>query len=213
MEDVCNSSWLGEEDFFDWWIDQNYVLNFVNLKRQLLQKSKDETKVLMAMGTERGLGGGLDSTVQPGEVEMPLILTNDAYYKKYPFFIVAYSVKNTSGYITNSFGYSRDLQFYDSKLVSDRPVNKYVSYSIEYVTEKDLGKSSTLFKGRVNEEVYKKETKRVALSQKRLLTILSKHPQLGEEQALALNEYVYQHREEVVKESIVRKIHKSNDIV
>jgi len=53
---------------------------------------------------------------------------------------------------------------------------------------------------------YKKETKRVALSQKRLLTILSKHPQLGEEQAVELNEYIYQNREEVVKESIVRKI-------
>ena len=53
---------------------------------------------------------------------------------------------------------------------------------------------------------YKKETKRVALSQKRLLMILSKHPQLGEEQAVALNEYIYQNREEVVKESIVRKI-------
>jgi len=57
---------------------------------------------------------------------------------------------------------------------------------------------------------YKKETKRVALSQKRLLMILSKHPQLGEEQAIALNEYVYENREEIVKESIVRKINKSN---
>ena len=53
---------------------------------------------------------------------------------------------------------------------------------------------------------YKKETKRVALSQKRLLMILSKHPQLGEEQAIALNDFIYQNREEVIKESIVRKI-------
>jgi hypothetical protein len=52
---------------------------------------------------------------------------------------------------------------------------------------------------------YKKESKRVALSQKRLLMILSKHPQLGEEQAISLNEYVYQNREEIIKESIVRK--------
>jgi hypothetical protein len=53
---------------------------------------------------------------------------------------------------------------------------------------------------------YKKEKKRVALSQKRLFMILSKHPQLGEEQAVALNDYIYQNREEIVKESIVRKI-------
>ena len=59
---------------------------------------------------------------------------------------------------------------------------------------------------------YKKETKRVALSQKRLLTILSKHPQLGEEQAMALNEYVYENREEVVKESIVRKFRPNDSL-
>lgn len=53
---------------------------------------------------------------------------------------------------------------------------------------------------------YKKETKRATLSQKRLLMILSKHPQLGEEQANALNDYVYQNREEITKESIIRKI-------
>jgi len=53
---------------------------------------------------------------------------------------------------------------------------------------------------------YKKETKPVALSQKRLLMILSKHPQLGEEQAIALNDFIYQNREKIVKESIVRKI-------
>lgn len=59
---------------------------------------------------------------------------------------------------------------------------------------------------------YKKETKRVALSQKRLLMILSKHPQLGEEQAMALNEYVYENREEVVKESIVRKFRENDSL-
>jgi len=53
---------------------------------------------------------------------------------------------------------------------------------------------------------YKKETRRVGLSQKRILMILSKHPQLGEEQAIALNDYIYENREEIIKESIVRKM-------
>jgi hypothetical protein len=160
IDDVANSSWKGEEDFFDWWIDQYYVLNFINLRKQLLEKSKDETKILTAIGPERGIAGGLTSDVKPSEIDLPLFFTNDFYYKKYPFFINAYSVKNESGYIVSRFGYSRDLQFYDTKLVSDRPINKYVSYKVEYVTEKDLGPSSILFKGRVNEEVYKKENKK-----------------------------------------------------
>ena len=72
MQDICNSSWLGEEDFFDWWIDQYYVLNFVNLRKQLLEKSKDETKILAAIGTENGISGGLDGNIKPTEISMPL---------------------------------------------------------------------------------------------------------------------------------------------
>lgn len=160
LEDVCNSSWKGEEDFFDWWIDHNYVLNFVNLRKQLLEKSVDDQRALQSIGDPRGLPGGIDSNTKAGEVDLPILLTNDVYYRAYPFFITAYSVKNAAGYIASNFGYVRDLQFYDTKLVSDRPINKYVSYEVEYVTEKNLGTGSILFKGRVNEDVYKNERKK-----------------------------------------------------
>jgi hypothetical protein len=58
---------------------------------------------------------------------------------------------------------------------------------------------------------YKKETKKEPLSSSRLLSILAKHPQLGEEQAISLRDYVIENREETVKESIVRKIKKNSD--
>jgi hypothetical protein len=54
---------------------------------------------------------------------------------------------------------------------------------------------------------YKKETKRAPLNQKRLLSILSNHPQLEETQAIALNEYIFNNRPEIIKESIVRKVY------
>lgn len=53
---------------------------------------------------------------------------------------------------------------------------------------------------------YKKEVKREPLSQKKLLELLTKHPQLGEEQAKHLNQYVYDSRKVTEKEVIVRKI-------
>jgi hypothetical protein len=53
---------------------------------------------------------------------------------------------------------------------------------------------------------YKKETKREPLSQKRLLEILSKHPQLGEEQAKHLNQFVFDRRKVTEKEVITRKV-------
>lgn len=56
---------------------------------------------------------------------------------------------------------------------------------------------------------YKLETKKETLSQKKLLAILEKHPQLGAEQAKILNDYVYENRTETTKESIIRKINKN----
>ena len=54
--------------------------------------------------------------------------------------------------------------------------------------------------------LYKKETKREALTQKRLLDILAKHPQLGEEQAKHLNQFIYDRRKVTEQGVISRKI-------
>ena len=56
---------------------------------------------------------------------------------------------------------------------------------------------------------YKMEKKKEPLTQKKLLTILGKHPQLAAEQVDALNTFVYENRVETMKESIVRKINKN----
>lgn len=52
---------------------------------------------------------------------------------------------------------------------------------------------------------YKLEKTKKPLSQVGLLKILSKHPQLGEDQAKSLNDFIYEQREDVVKDKIIRK--------
>jgi hypothetical protein len=52
---------------------------------------------------------------------------------------------------------------------------------------------------------YKKEKTKKPLSQVGLLKILSKHPQLGEEQAKSLNEFIYEQREDIIRDTIIRK--------
>jgi hypothetical protein len=53
---------------------------------------------------------------------------------------------------------------------------------------------------------YKKEVKREPLSQKTLLNILSKHPQLDDIQANNLNQFIYDSRKITEKDVIVRKM-------
>ena len=56
---------------------------------------------------------------------------------------------------------------------------------------------------------YKQEKIKEPLNQKRLLSILSKHPTLEESQIIGLNDFIFQNRNERVKETIIRKIPKS----
>jgi len=61
--------------------------------------------------------------------------------------------------------------------------------------------------------LYKMESKREALTQKKLLDILSKHPQLGEEQAKHLNQFIYDRRKVSEQAVISRKISSTVNIV
>ena len=53
---------------------------------------------------------------------------------------------------------------------------------------------------------YKKETRREPLTQKTLLRILSKHPQLGSDPAKHLNQFIYDSRTTYEKDVIVRTV-------
>ena len=56
---------------------------------------------------------------------------------------------------------------------------------------------------------YKTEKRKEPLNQKRLLDILSKYPVLEDTQKIALNDFIFQNRNEIVTETITRKIPKS----
>jgi hypothetical protein len=53
---------------------------------------------------------------------------------------------------------------------------------------------------------YKKETHREPLTQKTLIKILSKHPNLGTEQAKHLNQFIFDGRKVTEKDVIIRKV-------
>lgn len=162
IESVVSKSWKTEEDAFEWWIDPYYNLTFVNMNKQLFGPDSNDPEgdtVLANYGPSQDIFGGLDSTQKTPDFEMPLFLTNDPYYSKYPFFVKSYTVGNKSGHVTNKFGYKTIIQFYDTGLVSDLPKNKYTKYPVESVTPKELGENDIILRGRPNEKIYLDESK------------------------------------------------------
>lgn len=154
---IVNCAWLGEQDYFDCWIDQYYNLNLVNLKKQFDEQNSIIETMRMAYGADykTDLAPGAETQ----EVEFPILLTNQTNYSKSPLFITALSLEHNAGQINNDLGYFQNIQFYDSSLNSDKPKNKFVTYPIESVTNRDLGSRDVLNKGRLGEDIYKEETK------------------------------------------------------
>ena len=161
IRDIVNNSWLGEEDYFDCWIDQYYNINLVNLKKQFDDVNPKIENMRVAYGADSFgdvfPGGGAPETY---EVEFPLILTNSTQFSKSPMFITDMSIEQNAGSINKDLGYFQKIQFYDSKLISDKPKNKFVEYDIESVTNKNLGTRDTINKGRLGESIYKEEIKK-----------------------------------------------------
>ena len=158
IKNIVNGAWLGEDDYFDCWIDQYYNINLVNLKKQFDDKNSKIDTIRMAYGADSfsDLSGG----TQTAEVEFPVLLTNSTQFLKSPLFIKDLALEQNSGEINKDLGYFHKIQFYDDKLKSDKPKNKFVEYSIESVTNKNLGARDTLNKGRLGENIYKEEEKK-----------------------------------------------------
>jgi hypothetical protein len=158
IKNIVNGAWLGEEDYFDCWIDQYYNINLVNLKKQFDQENSKLETMRMAYGVDSF--GDLIGGVEPAEVEFPLLLSNSTQFLKSPLFIKDLTVEQNSGSINKDLGYFQRIQFYDDKLKVDVPSNKFVEYSIESITNKNLSARDTLNKGRLGENFYKEEEKK-----------------------------------------------------
>lgn len=158
IKNIVNGAWLGEEDYFDCWIDQYYNINLINLKKQFDEQNSKLETMRMAYGVDSF--GDLSGGAEPMEVEFPILLSNSTQFEKSPLFIKDFSLEQNSGSINKDLGYFQKIQFYDDKLKSDKPKNKFVEYSIESITNKDLGSRDTLNKGRLGEDVYKEEEKK-----------------------------------------------------
>jgi hypothetical protein len=159
IKDVSEGAWKDEEDFFDFWIDEFYNINLVNMNRQFNEENKVEIirMPVNRLGDTKGAMG--DDSVNYSELDFPLVLSNDPKYTGFPIFIKAFSLENNTGEINKTQGYFTNLQFYDDEIISDKPINKFFEYNIETVTTKNPTPRSLLYKGRMKETFYKEEIK------------------------------------------------------
>jgi len=160
IKEVTTRAYKNDRSFFTSWIDPYYNLTFVNLENQLSAKNYiQDIKVISGMGT-----GNANDTPFPGInnvlQDIPLFLTNQKASFDLPTYILNYTLISQAGNITNNRGYIQEVQFYDDGFKTDKPIEKYINYTIETTTTENVTENMVLQKGRAIENDYTKEIRK-----------------------------------------------------
>jgi hypothetical protein len=140
IKDTVDSSYVGEDSFQTFHIDQYYYLNYIDVNYQFNVKADFENAFITFLqdvsvdiknsGTDEMLG--------------KLLLTNNLNLKGMSNHIETYTLLNNAARITQRHGYSRDVQYYDE---SDQE-QKLRQFKIESLTSKDIKPIESPLKGR-----------------------------------------------------------------
>lgn len=103
LNQVISHSWKDETSFYDWWIDEHYNINFINVNKMLLTNTK-EFDITAASGV---IGADYDSPVdysQKNTVPINKVFTNLPEYSGGVFFVKDWHVTNNSSAISMEEG-------------------------------------------------------------------------------------------------------------
>lgn len=153
LEDLVKHSYIDEDSFQTYCIDQYYYVNYVNLNT-LLESEEAIEDIIAAYEKELNDMPGNGSDDSANQTKKPLILTNHKRDAGTNLFIEAQSLANSAGSKTKKNGYKRTLQYFEND--SDEGL---VSHEIEPLASKKMSDIEEPMKGRRDEDRYKGETK------------------------------------------------------
>lgn len=153
LEDLVRHSYIDEDSFQSYCIDQYYYINYVNLNT-LLESEESFDEAIAAYDREMNDMPGNGSDDSENQVKKPLILTNHKRDASTNLYIEAQSLVNNAGSKVKKNGYKRTLQFFE-----DDSEEGLVSHEIEPLASKKMSDIEEPMKGRRGEDRYKGETK------------------------------------------------------
>jgi hypothetical protein len=162
IKNITNYSYVGEEAFQTFYIDQYYYLNFIEMNKIFNSKNPkgddmQNSIASLAKSFSVDVGGeDLDN------IETKLVLTNNLGADGSSNKISQWSLKNNSSKISLSNGYKRILQMWDDSEESDPfewPQEKLVEFDIEAFTSKNLRDMEGPLKGNLGEGHYESHIK------------------------------------------------------
>tara|TARA_B100000900_G_scaffold416165_1_gene449647 strand:+ start:2057 stop:3556 length:1500 start_codon:yes stop_codon:yes gene_type:complete len=155
IQNIVDTSYVGEEAFQDFYIDQYYYLNFVEINKvfnSVNQKGEDGQDIFSSFDQSFSQDKG---TEENDNLEGKLYLTNNQTAEGTGQKISQYTLENNSNTISLNNGYKRTLAMYDDL---DEEL-KSVEFDIESFTSTNLRDMEEPLKGRRDESHYETHIK------------------------------------------------------
>jgi len=155
ITNIVESSYISDNAFQLWFIDQYYYLNFIDVNRIFNSKNimsiQDAQDSLIsytdAVATETGSDDKSDN------VNSKLVITNHFRFKGLNNYINTYSLENNSFSVVSSHGHFRDVQVFDDVLEG------LSEFTLDPLTSENLLDSEEPLRGRRDEERYLSQVK------------------------------------------------------
>jgi hypothetical protein len=153
LKDLVDSSYIGEESFQTFHIDQYYYINYVDINHQINIKADfEETFYTFLQDNSVDI-----KNTKLYEMSCKLLLTNNSNFHGTSNHITAFTLENRAFDVVETFGYKRDLQYYDHN-----EEEKLKEFTLEALSSKNMLPIESPLRNRMGgegEERYKLEKK------------------------------------------------------
>lgn len=153
IKDTVDTSYVSEDSFQRFYIDQYYYLTYIDVNRVLNSPNTPLEELQASMVSMTGSlaeRGGFEDEDED-DVEAPLLLTNYRQAKGFNHFINEFRLINNSSDIITVNGYSRDVIIYDN---NSNVGERKQEFTVEALTSEELLDYEEPLKGRRNEDRY-----------------------------------------------------------
>lgn len=159
IKSIVEDSYISDDAFAKWYIDQYYYLTYVDINKIFNSKNPklDEVmSVLTSFANSEAQKRTAEDTTDSDNVKVPLLLTNHVELTGLSCYIRDFEIVNNSSKISLTAGNSRNVQIYDN---NSEPGDRFQEFTIEPLTTEELSELDEPLKGNRKDERYKEQVK------------------------------------------------------
>lgn len=150
IDTLVAESYVSEDSFTTWYIDQFYYINFIDVNR-IFNSPNPPAGELQASYTalKASIAENADVPEDADNLPAPLMLSNEAQFRPSNMYIAEYRIENNSAAISARNGYARKIAFYDDNAEKG---SRYTQLDVQPFVSKSMPDSDRPLRGSLREK-------------------------------------------------------------